>query len=487
MERLGPVLRLSLGLVILTSSVLVVADVVGLIPSTTDTEVEARIQLSETLATQIMPAAERNDFTSIRRALDLTVARNESVLSGGLRAQSGRLLATSGEHVSLWNPDHATRSSATHVRLPLFQRGKEWGNVELRFESSGPNGVVMALWERPLLRLVVAVAIFGFVLYVIYMRRTLRHLDPSALIPSRVQNALDVMTEGVILLDDQERIVLVNKAFAERLDRKPGSLLGVKASSLAWKSHGAYSPYSWLETIREGKASTGTPLRIETEPGVLRSFAVNCAPVLDGWEKAKGAIVTFDDVTELELKTVELEKSRDEIRLHAQEMEVLAKRDPLTGVANRRAFMEWAEAELAAAQAQGSHFCCLMSDIDHFKKINDNHGHPMGDDVIRRVAELFANEVRSSDSVCRYGGEEFCIAFPGTPTDAAFQVAERLREEVGTPGFAQVPVTMSFGVVSNESGATTLSGMLDQADKALYASKEGGRNRVTRFDEVEPG
>jgi diguanylate cyclase (GGDEF)-like protein/PAS domain S-box-containing protein len=316
-------------------------------------------------------------------------------------------------------------------------------------------------------------------------------------IPSRVQHALDVMTEGVLLLDEQERIVLANSAFAERMGRTPASLLGVRASKLDWKApneQGARLAYPWLEAIREARTSTGTPLRFEPEPGALRSFAVNASPVLDGWEKPKGAIVTFDDVTLLEEKTaaleaanIELEKSRDEIYFHAEEMETLARRDPLTGVANRRAFMEWAEKELAAGLARGAPFSCLMSDIDHFKRINDTHGHPMGDDVIRRVAQLFADEVRGSDSVCRYGGEEFCIAFPGAAIDVACRVAERLREKVGAPGFAQVPVKMSFGVVSSESGATTLSELLDQADKALYASKEGGRDRVTRWDAIAAG
>jgi len=330
--------------------------------------------------------------------------------------------------------------------------------------------------------------------YLLYLRRTLRHLDPSAVIPSRVQNALDVMTEGVLLLDEQERIVLANSAFAERLGRTPASLLGVKASKLDWKAPGsgnATPQYAWLDAIREARPSTGIPLRLEVEPGDWRSFAVNAAPVLDGWERPKGAIVTFDDVTVLEQTTaelfaanVELEKSRDEIRLHADEMETLARRDPLTGVANRRAFMEWGEQQLAAALVEGSNFCCLMSDIDHFKRINDEHGHPMGDEVIRRVAECFASEVRTSDAVCRYGGEEFCIALPGAPIEVAARVAERLREQIGAPGFASVPVTMSFGVVSSSSGAGTLLELLELADKALYASKEGGRNRVTCWDDI---
>lgn len=493
MERLGPVLRLSLGLVVLTSSVLFLVDLVGLIPDAQDAELELRIRLSETVAAQLMPAVERGDFSAVRSTLDITVARNPEVLSAGLRAPGGQLLVVAGKHRELWDPADKAKSSATHVRLPLFQRGRKWGTVEIRYEGRESPGLLVTLWERPLFRLVLGVAVLGFALYMVYLKRALRHLDPSAVIPSRVQNALDVMTEGVLLLDERERIVLANTAFAHSVDRTPASLLGVKASRLRWHwsdVNGAGPEYPWLISLRDGKPSTGTSLHIETAAGV-RTYAVNAAPVLDGWDRPKGAIVTLDDVTELERKTAaleaaneELEKSRDEIRFHAEEMEILARRDPLTGVANRRAFMEWAEKQLATAQAKGSLFCCLMADIDHFKHINDEHGHAMGDEVIRRVAEIFASEVRTSDAVCRYGGEEFCVAFPGAPIESATRVAERLREKIGAPGFARVPVTMSFGVVSLTCGAKTLSELLDHADQALYASKEGGRNRVTRWDDI---
>jgi diguanylate cyclase (GGDEF)-like protein/PAS domain S-box-containing protein len=495
-ERLGPVLRLSLGLVILTSSILVLADLVGLVPDENDLELESRIQLSEGLATQLMPAAERGDFGAIRRTLDVTVARNEDVLSAGLRAAGGRLMVAAGKHHELWDPKDDKRSSPTHVRLPLFQRGKEWGTVEVRFDGSASTSVLIALWERPLLRLVAAVAIVGFVLYMLYMRRTLRHLDPSAVIPTRVQHALDVMTEGVLLLDEHERIVLANSAFAERMGRTPASLMGVKASSLGWKSPDPESvirDYPWREAIRDARTSTGTRFRFDQEDGETLSFAVNASPVLDGWEKPKGCIATFDDVTELEQKNsalqeayIELEKRNDEINLHAQELEVLSRRDPLTGVANRRAFMEWAESQLVDAQTRGARFSVLMCDIDHFKRINDTHGHAAGDDVIKSVADLFTTEVRGTDSVCRYGGEEFCVAFPGAAVEVATRVAERLRGKIAAPGFTRVPVTMSFGVVSSESGATSLPELLEQADQALYASKEGGRDRVTLWDDIPP-
>ena len=493
MERLGPIFRMSLGLVVLTSSLIVLADVVGLVPDPGNAVLESRILLTETLAGQLVPAAKKHDLRSIREILDIAVARNEAMLSAGLRAVGGQLMVRSGDHRSLWQPESPTHSSPTHVRIPLFRAGREWAVVELRFRGGESSNVLVALWERPLVRLVLAMAIVGFVVYMLYMRRTLRHLDPSAVVPARVQTALDVMAEGVVLLDDHERIVLVNIAFAEMLDRTPASLRGTKASTLDWKSgrEGAPLELPWFDSIRDGESSKGTSLRIETAPGSFLSLAVNASPVLDGWERPKGAIVTFDDVTLLEHKTaalesayIELEKSRDEIQLHAQEMEVLAKRDPLTGVANRRAFMEWAETGLTDARTKGSEFCLLMADIDHFKRINDTHGHPAGDDVIRRVGLLFADSVRSADAVCRYGGEEFCIALPSAPLDVARQVAERLREQIAAPGFAEVPLTMSFGVASSRSGAGSLSELIDQSDKALYASKEGGRNRTTCWQDT---
>ncbi len=148
MERLGPVLRLSLGLVVLTSCVLLFVDLLGLIPEAGDQAIESRIMLSETLATQVMPAAEQNDLGSIRRVLDITVARNESVLSAGVRSPRGRLVVASGEHRKLWRPKDGRRSSPTHVRLPLLQKGREWGVVEIRFQAVGSSSLLMRLMDR---------------------------------------------------------------------------------------------------------------------------------------------------------------------------------------------------------------------------------------------------------------------------------------------------------------------------------------------------
>ena len=120
MGRLAPLLRISFGLVVLTSTILISLDLLGLMAPPADGALEARVRLCETLATQTAPAAQRNDMASIRAALEVTVLRNDDVLSAGMRAGNGRLLVASGDHRALWNPEAKEGSTSSHVRLPLF-------------------------------------------------------------------------------------------------------------------------------------------------------------------------------------------------------------------------------------------------------------------------------------------------------------------------------------------------------------------------------
>jgi len=495
--HLTPVLRISLGLAVLTCAILMIVDLLGVVPEPRNEALESRIQVVETLAMQTIPHVEKEDFASIRETLFVTVRRNADVLSAGLRSARGHLLISTREHRQLWDPESGAVSSATQVRVPVARNGKHWATLEVHFsapESDGVSGVLESLWQRTIIRLLLLVGSMGFVGYWVYMKRTLRHLDPSAVIPARVQTALDVMSEGVLLLDPQGQIVLANEAFAARSGRTAKSLMGTQLSELDWRSTQPEArgvEFPWWEALREGRVSTGTPLSLEREPGDVRIFLLNVSPILDGWGKPKGAIATFDDVTELEhQKTAlqeamaSLEKSRDEVRLQNQELEMLAKRDPLTGLANRRAFIEWFEIQFANARTEGVDLQCVMADIDNFKAVNDSHGHAVGDDVIRRVSELLSSAVRNSDAVCRYGGEEFCMVLPGASKEAASEAANRLCRNAHSPGFARVPVSVSFGTASIRSGAASIAELLDQADQALYASKEAGRDQVTSWEDI---
>jgi len=131
-----------------------------------------------------------------------------------------------------------------------------------------------------------------------------------------------------------------------------------------------------------------------------------------------------------------------------------------------------------------------MTDIDHFKSVNDTHGHGVGDDVIKYLADVLAENTRPNDLVGRFGGEEFCIVCPNTTIEEGHEIAENIRDiiekGIGANFLDKCTITASFGVASIHSQASNPSEMVEQSDRALYVSKESGRNRVTNFnDDIE--
>ena len=166
---------------------------------------------------------------------------------------------------------------------------------------------------------------------------------------------------------------------------------------------------------------------------------------------------------------------------HRRMME-MALNDPLTRLPNRRYGLDFLAAELAFAHADGRPLACLMVDIDHFKAINDGHGHDAGDTVLASVAHVLAEHCRSEDMAFRYGGEEFCIVCTDTNLATARTVAERIRAAIERESHASdkhaIAVTVSIGVVAISSAHEGAEALLKDADSALYRAKQQGRNRV---------
>jgi diguanylate cyclase (GGDEF)-like protein len=158
-----------------------------------------------------------------------------------------------------------------------------------------------------------------------------------------------------------------------------------------------------------------------------------------------------------------------------------ARRDVLTGLLNRRGFEERLDAELARATRAERPVALILGDVDHFKSVNDQLGHPAGDAVLLRLAGILQRVGRRGDTVARFGGEEFVFIVPDADADKAFELAERARLAIQR-GFAgdPVPLTASFGTVAFPADGTTAESLLERADRALYAAKHGGRNRSTR-------
>lgn len=162
----------------------------------------------------------------------------------------------------------------------------------------------------------------------------------------------------------------------------------------------------------------------------------------------------------------------------------LSSRDPLTGLANRRHFLAVLERELSIVARSGESTLLLMLDLDHFKHVNDSHGHPVGDKVLQAVAAGLKSCVRPKDTVVRYGGEEFAVVLPDCHVTYGMVVAERMRELVQTmtvpvsPG-VNIGVTMSIGgAFASQMIGSKASAWIELADKELYRAKSGGRNRV---------
>ena len=191
----------------------------------------------------------------------------------------------------------------------------------------------------------------------------------------------------------------------------------------------------------------------------------------DGEGRPSRAVGMVQDITE---------RKQLEERLRS-----LASKDPLTGLPNRRHGMAYLEAELARAQRQAQSVGLAMIDVDHFKAVNDVHGHDVGDHVLCRVAAALASAGRASDMVCRWGGEEFVIIAPDTELAQMATVAEKARLAVREAFAADTglqPVTISVGVSAAQGTAAVAKRLIADADLALYEAKKSGRDRVVRAD-----
>jgi diguanylate cyclase (GGDEF)-like protein len=174
-----------------------------------------------------------------------------------------------------------------------------------------------------------------------------------------------------------------------------------------------------------------------------------------------------------------------------QRIKDLAMRDGLTGLHNRRAFEDALGRTLAHADRSGEGFAVMLMDVDHFKKLNDTYGHPAGDAALRHVAKLLAGSLRQGDLAARYGGEEFVAILAGADADRARQVAERARKALASEPVvfegATIAMTASFGVGAWPTAGRERDALLGAVDEALYAAKQGGRNRVALAVESEQG
>lgn len=493
-SRLTVATHISAALALMTASLLMVSHWLGLFPDTRGARLEARQALADMIARRAADCAAGDDFAPMSGFARELLARHGDVRSIGVRLQDGALAYASESHESLWGLGVRGAPPGTLVFIPMLRDGLPFASVEVCFEELDGDGA-RALLRHPAAPTALFLLAAGFVGYRILMRRVLRYLDPAAVIPQRVRLVLDALAEGVVLLDNQERIVMANRAFARMAGVPADDLIGRAAGSFQWidgTTGAAPVPAPWAETIEDGALRAG--LRVELRTGEGRSFILSaaCAPIVGDDGVVRGVVLTLADLTDLQSQRAELEtlvrsvlESRAEIERQNRELHRLATTDPLTECLNRRALFERAEQCWEQARRHGRPLACIMIDADHFKAVNDTHGHQAGDDVLRRIGTALRASARAADTVGRFGGEEFCMLLPDTDLAGARAVAERIRATIESIPFAGFRVTASLGVADTES-VRSVDALFDAADRALYAAKRGGRNRVEVADPPAP-
>lgn len=334
---------------------------------------------------------------------------------------------------------------------------------------------------------------------------TLMMFTNAGRIPPRmdhtVADVLHSLPQGVCILDEGGKILMVNIAAARLMGESPNLLLGRRMSALKWLGHrDLQSNDPWNLASKTPIPVSPQWMRYRCGDGHVRTFAIgatSCAHPPDSRtyqasSRKPNIVVTLQDVTEVERRAEDREKmvailKQDgvQVRRHNRRLQQLASTDPLTGCLNRRQFFSEFERIWRTDLSILGPITVLMIDNDKFKLLNDTYGHGIGDEVLRRVSAWLRKALPQPALVCRYGGEEFCALLPDCNHDSAMQIAEALREGVSQIKLEDEPeirVTVSIGVatVANDQqrNTTTPVQMIAEADRRLYDAKNSGRDRV---------
>jgi PAS domain S-box-containing protein len=305
-------LRVTMALVCIQSSVLILASVVGLIPDRRAITMDGRVRLCESIAINCSYLISINQTRQLPNILERIAERNSELLSLGLRKADGKLLVELGEHQSAWGTITIDHSTDTHLFVPIYSGSGAWGQLEMCFKPIGATGWLAMLVNTQSILLTFSTAIGGsFIAY--FLHRLFRSLlGGSRAAPQSVRSALDTLTEGLFVLDRDQKIVLANQAFCTISGMNAESLHGRKASSLPWlfDDGKAYEELPWVTALNTQTPQPNVLMRLQDSHGVQRSFNVNASPVLGKDGKYLGVLVSFDDITLLQQRQAELAAAR---------------------------------------------------------------------------------------------------------------------------------------------------------------------------------
>ena len=280
------------------------------------------------------------------------------------------------------------------------------------------------------------------------------------IIPIARDTLIEGMSDGVVVLDSQNRLIDINATVAEILNQSQHPIIGEPMEKVFT---------NWANLVETFHDVQNARAEVLVED---RYLDMQISPLHDRRNNFIGRLVVWRDITDL--KQIQ------------HDLHELATHDSLTQAYNRRHFMDIAEKEYQRAVKTQSFFSLIMMDIDHFKNVNDTHGHQVGDEVIKKFSQICVDNVRPSDTFARFGGEEFILLLPGTSLSQAMETAERLQKalkDAFQDSGLRVPVTASFGVTAMSDVHIAMDEIIQQADHALYTAKETGRNKIVPWSD----
>lgn len=473
--------RLALSVVAITAMLVFSAQLLRLVPDTSGQRLENRIQICEALALQSTSNIKSNRIREFSELAEAIVNRSPELQSIALRRSNGSYAFETAMHAGRWNAQQ--QNDANQVSVYIDVNGRSWGTLEVCFvpvESS-----TMASLIALMLFLSAGAGVMSWVV----LSRTLRYLNPNKVVPQRVRSAFETLAGGLMLLDRTGTIVHANGKLATMVGQPIEELIGVNVSEVSWETEDGSGLFSWQRSLKNETQVCGEVIRLHRN-SMEFTYTANSAPIFGSKGNCRGVMVSFDDVTALENKKADLARmvdvlktSRDQVTRQNKELQFLASRDPLTKCFNRRSF--WEVFNKAWQGTESHRLSLLMIDIDHFKSINDTHGHSVGDDVLRELGALLLDLFGDESIVCRFGGEEFAVLLIGADKDQALGLARKLRNRLVADQIGGLNVTASIGVSNREFGAMDPQHLLDQADQSLYVAKRSGRDRAVRFDGID--
>ena len=336
----------------------------------------------------------------------------------------------------------------------------------------------------------IGASLLALALCIAFYRSYLRYEDSVA---ELINQATAIGAHLMVSESDPEgRIVAANAAFLEASGYRLEELVGQKYGIFNSNLHNPEFFSALWEILSSGQIWKGT-FRNLNKDGRIFWVSTTIVPYFDAWGNITRYVAFYSDITEAIQLSERLDRERalrEELTRINQSLDNEANTDPLTLLPNRRAFEHFSAQALASTRQNRQVLAVAMLDIDHFKAVNDTYGHAAGDEVLREMAHRWSSRIRTSDMLARIGGEEFCLLLPQADEVSARRVTEEIRREsertpvtvTNDAGEQSLTVTVSIGVVSVAAQAVDdIEPLLERADKALYAAKQGGRNRVVEL------